>query len=949
MLAGLAVTFSSAVAVCPEIRASSGETADTPALYTDTNRYSTMAQEYKDKGYPLAKNRVLPDNFLPASSGEVEMTDGYHGYDGPVVTWEKSEDWLEWTFTVSESALYCIRMEYLLGENGDAAVRSLLLDGEEACRETNEISFFGVYRDDYSEGKRYNAYGDEVRPKALSVRRWQSMFVEDSTGVTPSPLMFYLEAGQHVIRLDYVSSSMYIRQISLEPPRVVPDYSTYRADGPDVETFGETLTFEAEEFLERNTTTLRVETHTDAGCQPECLKTIKMNTMGGWQWRTAGQSCTWEIEVPQDGYYQIGMRVLQEWKEGLPSYRKIMINGEVPFSELYAYEIPYDKNWSTVTLSDKDGKPYEIYLKQGKNTITMTPVAGESGLLMGSIETYSEMLSDFLLELLTIVGQEPDYNYDYELDKAIPDILEKIDRLLAVNSRCMDQLTLLSDERSSLSSSLSQADEVLSHMRRDLDIIPRKIDEVKTLQASLSSTYLTLREQPVQMDYILVGGNGSAYPSPRTNFFVNAYRAIANFIYSFTRDYSGLGAVQPDGTPVHTNLSVWCGSGKEWALLIQELANERFTTATGIGIEMNILPSNQLNSGSVNALMLAISSGEVPDVVIGVSPQTPGEFAIREAVVDLSQLEGYNTFKDEFLEPVLLPLQFEGGQYGLPETMNFNALFYRRDIFEKYGFKLPETWDDVYNTLLPALYQKSMDMFIPNDLAMFLYQHQGAYYNDSFTASGLDTPEAYQAFKELTELFTNYDIEVTADFYNRFRTGEMPVGIGSYWDYIKLMVAAPELTGKWGIALVPGTRQPDGSVDHSFGNLVGTADILLEQSQKPAEGWDFLRWWMDEETQYEYVRRVDAIIGREGRVNTANYKAFYRLPWNKSDLDVIKEAMQWGKETPSVLGGYFTSRHVTNAWNRTVISGMNVRDSLELAVEEINKEIDFKRKEYGRE
>ena len=55
------------------------------------------------------------------------------------------------------------------------------------------------------------------------------------------------------------------------------------------------------------------------------------------------------------------------------------------------------------------------------------------------------------------------------------------------------------------------------------------------------------------------------------------------------------------------------------------------------------------------------------------------------------------------------------------------------------------------------------------------------------------------------------------------------------------------------------------------------------------------------------------------------------------------------KEQYIVPGGYFTSRHIINAWNRVVINNENTRDSMEEAVADINKEIAVKIEEFGLE
>ena len=64
-------------------------------------------------------------------------------------------------------------------------------------------------------------------------------------------------------------------------------------------------------------------------------------------------------------------------------------------------------------------------------------------------------------------------------------------------------------------------------------------------------------------------------------------------------------------------------------------------------------------------------------------------------------------------------------------------------------------------------------------------------------------------------------------------------------------------------------------------------------------------------------------------------------------MEVITRQLEWGKDMPVVLGGYFTGRHLTNAWNRIVIGEMPVRDSLEKAVKDINKELKSRQEEHG--
>ena len=121
----------------------------------------------------------------------------------------------------------------------------------------------------------------------------------------------------------------------------------------------------------------------------------------------------------------------------------------------------------------------------------------------------------------------------------------------------------------------------------------------------------------------------------------------------------------------------------------------------------------------------------------------------------------------------------------------------------------------------------------------------------------------------------------------------------------------------------------------------------MKQSDKSQESWEFLKWWSSTDVQVKFSREVEALMGAEARWNTANKEAFLSLSWNKEDIAVIKEQWDFAKETPIVLGGYFTARHLTNAWTTVVVSGGDVRDALEQAVKDINRELRMKQEEYG--
>ena len=239
-----------------------------------------------------------------------------------------------------------------------------------------------------------------------------------------------------------------------------------------------------------------------------------------------------------------------------------------------------------------------------------------------------------------------------------------------------------------------------------------------------------------------------------------------------------------------------------------------------------------------------------------------------------------------------------------------------------------------------------MKIFVPQIFDMFLYQYNGNYYTEDGSTSALNTPEAYAAFKEFCELYTDNEVPVSANFYNRFRTGEIPLGIENASQYLLLAYAAPEIAGNWKIAPIPGHTDSDGNINRTNSGTAVDGCIILENAANKNGAWDFLKWWTSSETQMTFSKLVEGRIGAQARWFSANMKAFSALPWSKSDRIAIESAFKNAKETPVVLGSYFSNRHLVNAINRTVIQDRSARDSLEEAAEQINMELSRRQKSY---
>ena len=279
-------------------------------------------------------------------------------------------------------------------------------------------------------------------------------------------------------------------------------------------------------------------------------------------------------------------------------------------------------------------------------------------------------------------------------------------------------------------------------------------------------------------------------------------------------------------------------------------------------------------------------------------------------------------------------------------------IFEELNLVDEKGKPLaPKTWDEVLD-LLPTLQRQYLDYYLPNTrgaLSPLLYsmicQYGGNLYLNNGKSSGLLEPESAQAFYDFVDFFRNYGFDIEASFTNRFRTGEMPIGISSFTLYNTLAVSAPEISGNWQFALLPG--YDDGKEIHYGSTSSSSGTIITASSKHVNEAWKFVQWWLGEQAQSDYAKGMESILGSAARYNTANKYAFAKLPWSARDYKILEEQRLYAKGIPTVPGDYIVGRYIDNAFRNIINEGTNPSDALYNYHLKINAELERKQRELG--
>ncbi|MGC8801934.1 MAG: ABC transporter substrate-binding protein, partial [Chloroflexus sp.] len=518
-----------------------------------------------------------------------------------------------------------------------------------------------------------------------------------------------------------------------------------------------------------------------------------------------------------------------------------------------------------------------------------------------------------------------------------------------VNQLRTDQQALLAVNQTPASPEVlayQMAIDNLEVLAQDPNRIPTRMSRLSEGAGSaahlLGGILPSLQSQPLALDTIYIHSPDTIPPEPNITAGAIVTDWFQRFLASFrSNPYQSIGAA-PD------ELEVWVNRPQQYVNLLQRLADERFTPQSGIKVKFSIMPNE-------SKLILACAAGTQPDIALGVSTNIPYELAIRNALYDLRSFPDFDRFIRIYAPGSLLSYIINDSVYAIPETQDFWVTFYRKDILETLNLPVPQTWNEVLE-ILPELQRFGMNYNTPLSsgggmkgylvTAPYLFNYGASLYTPD-GMSGLGSDEAIQAIRFMAESFTIYGMPLTtASFYDSFRAGETPVGISNFETYLKLLTAAPEIDGLWDIVLYPATVLPDGrQLRYATGSA--QAAMMFANTDKPQQGWVFLKWWMATETQVAFQQELIMNFGLEYLWNSANLEAFRFTPISAAHRDVILQQWQWLQEPIKLPGSYMQERELSNVWNRIVFQGANPRVTIDNAVTVINREIVRKMTEFG--
>lgn len=882
------------------------------------------------------------------------------------VVWTQDTGSVTYDFNVAEAGFYYIQLTYYPDTSSTQTIlRNVYLNGELPFDKCEDITVDRLWVDD-NKNWLMNTNGNQAAPTQVQSEGPGVANFNSSDSDTLGDYMFYMNKGSNKVTLESSQSVLGISEIALVPAVEILSYDDYLKvcqDKFDAEKVSANnvqdgaVVVQAEDALVKSSSSLSPNNdRTSVKTQPYHASYTVYNTIGGESWDTAGQGITWKVNVDKPGLYKIGVRFRQYLNRGFYSARYLTVNGELPFKEASEIRFQYAPDWQTAYMGGDNGD-YYFYLEKGENIISMNATLGELAEAVGQAKVSVDNLNNLYRELTAVTGVEPDQYRDYKITTYVSNMQE----VLEVEYTRLNAVVEMFGEDINSANKTSGVVDMMSSMVKLIkkpDDVAKYLKDFNNALSSLGEWVNSINNLPLELDYLMVAGEGYELPKANGGFFANVAHNWNAFIGSFTNDFK----VHAEGSENadKKTITVWVATDtRKQYDIIQKMISAQLASAD---YEVN------LSMVGGDTVLPATVAGEGPDVVLHSSYSSPTNFAYRKAAYDVSQFSDFEEVYKRFPADTRAFLEYEGGVYGLPDQLSFPVMIYRKDILDSMGLEVPETWEDLM-AMIPYLEADNMSVYLASNeyltlgggtssttvpvnaiFLSMLYQQGYELYNEEHTATYLDQVDLMKVFKGWTEYYTNQGLNYAINLSTRFRTGEIPLAVVDYTYVNTLNVSAPEISGKWSIAKIPGTRKADGTVDHSAASMIGTCFIVsstVEKDGMAQESWDFLKWWTSEETQVNYSTELKAENGEAAEFPVANVNAIANGGLKEEFKQVVLSLLEDLRAEPQIPGGYITGRVVRNAFTAVVTDNTDPVDTLYILLDDINSEITNKRTEFG--
>lgn len=274
-----------------------------------------------------------------------------------------------------------------------------------------------------------------------------------------------------------------------------------------------------------------------------------------------------------------------------------------------------------------------------------------------------------------------------------------------------------------------------------------------------------------------------------------------------------------------------------------------------------------LNNGSNNKeyikLQNVIKAGSgIPDVAQIEYTALP-QFEFGKSLLDLGKY-AVSSMANKFSPSIWSQVNINGGIYGLPQDGGPVSMFYRQDVFDKYGLTVPKTWDE-YFAAAKKLHAADPSKFIAADAGeaaftnAMIWQAGGQPYSVSGSKISVNLADKGSTkwasmWSKLLEagLIDTKNPAWSPEWSSGLANGTYATWLSGAWAAGTLQNRIPQASGKWRVAQLPQYAVGE----NAAGVQGGSSSAVMKSSANKLAAIGFVQWistneeankiWVDE-------------------------------------------------------------------------------------------------------
>lgn len=273
-----------------------------------------------------------------------------------------------------------------------------------------------------------------------------------------------------------------------------------------------------------------------------------------------------------------------------------------------------------------------------------------------------------------------------------------------------------------------------------------------------------------------------------------------------------------------------------------------------------------------------LKAGTAPD--LGFVEYSPlPSYRVQDGLYDISSCAGIAESEREFIPWTWQQMTLgTDAVYGIPHDVSPMGVYYRRDLFERAGIAIPETWDEYYEAAKKVRAAGGYITNFPAEASALLagladqtggrwFATEGAAWRVDLQDEATRRVAAYWQRMLDERLVSNY-VAFGDEMNKALQSDRLWGSIAASWGSSFLRMGAPKTAGKWTVRLLP-QWAPGDAASGSWG---GGGIAVFKTTRHPAEAARFAHWIL---TDPEAL----ALNNRQAGVYPATVSALQDIPF----------------------------------------------------------------------